>query len=735
MSNGNATQRIQDSLGEMHDSDGIVQKGYLERFATTFSLPHKKFFSPTQSELISDVIQIIQNEKIGIFEIPTLKEESIHLIYSICTWIKENSNGKNNGKRSHDKLDEEGNSISKYLNDENVKRNRLLDVNEEAEDDDFEKYSFESCTITSQSPEPTDMSTSEQGVKTGQEIDPKGKSKEVIDVSHNSAPNFIYICRTQSQLMQIIREIGNIDLIKNYFRIFKKGIEHKSGNPEIIVVQLNDFLNSDFRSSLNTKFPGAILVFEESYGLVDLIIKRHSVVIDDNDIQAAINDLEESFRRDPSVAQSANGYNLNALMGPLTKISQFFPPTNDTFPTPMSPLKFMEDVFEDIDEDLLQDLIMWLKDQAKQSTHKLALQSVYTFLEYLLNADFKGLIHYPDPTYYAKNSNSAKKVRKWSLKYQLLNPDIIFEKIFKAVRCILLLGQVMDSSSYLKVHLFPKHSPDLVVEKTYPLLVPGDNLITGIVEKSAAGEKVEYTHKKRTNEYVMHQLLEMIVEYSRVIPDGIVVFLTVYDYMNKLKEFWQKYPLYTTLKNEKDIFFEPSNLSDAENELQMYKEAIYSTGQKGAILFTVVNSEFSELIDFKDRLARAIIMVGMPFAYKKDIEFIERQEYNHENWKESKAENFLAKEQKQERKFDLNNHFYVDLCMNKVNKSIGRSICHQNDFSALILLDRRYTEIGNQSRLSKWIQMGGSITNWNDFNRSKKDLELFFANKKKTTRE
>ncbi|MCO5590030.1 hypothetical protein L7F22_043999 [Adiantum nelumboides] len=659
----------------MHDSDGIVQKGYLERFATTFSLPHKKFFSPTQSELISDVIQIIQNEKIGIFEIPTLKEESIHLIYSICTWIKENSNGKNNGKRSHDKLDEEGNSISKYLNDENVKRNRLLDVNEEAEDDDFEKYSFESCTITSQSPEPTDMSTSEQG------------------------------------------------------------IEHKSGNPEIIVVQLNDFLNSDFRSSLNTKFPGAILVFEESYGLVDLIIKRHSVVIDDNDIQAAINDLEESFRRDPSVAQSANGYNLNALMGPLTKISQFFPPTNDTFPTPMSPLKFMEDVFEDIDEDLLQDLIMWLKDQAKQSTHKLALQSVYTFLEYLLNADFKGLIHYPDPTYYAKNSNSAKKVRKWSLKYQLLNPDIIFEKIFKAVRCILLLGQVMDSSSYLKVHLFPKHSPDLVVEKTYPLLVPGDNLITGIVEKSAAGEKVEYTHKKRTNEYVMHQLLEMIVEYSRVIPDGIVVFLTVYDYMNKLKEFWQKYPLYTTLKNEKDIFFEPSNLSDAENELQMYKEAIYSTGQKGAILFTVVNSEFSELIDFKDRLARAIIMVGMPFAYKKDIEFIERQEYNHENWKESKAENFLAKEQKQERKFDLNNHFYVDLCMNKVNKSIGRSICHQNDFSALILLDRRYTEIGNQSRLSKWIQMGGSITNWNDFNRSKKDLELFFANKKKTTRE
>jgi chromosome transmission fidelity protein 1 len=86
--------------------------------------------------------------------------------------------------------------------------------------------------------------------------------------------------------------------------------------------------------------------------------------------------------------------------------------------------------------------------------------------------------------------------------------------------------------------------------------------------------------------------------------------------------------------------------------------------KKGAILFAVIGAKLSEGLNFSDDLARAVIIIGLPFANLGSPELKERLKYVKQ-LEESKG----VKREKGQK--DAAAELYENMCMNAVNQSIG----------------------------------------------------------------
>lgn len=84
-----------------------------------------------------------------------------------------------------------------------------------------------------------------------------------------------------------------------------------------------------------------------------------------------------------------------------------------------------------------------------------------------------------------------------------------------------------------------------------------------------------------------------------------------------------------------------------------------SSNSNGAILMAVVGAKLSEGLNFTDNLARAVVIVGLPYPNAGSPELKERLKYVS-NLSKQKGE-----------KEDAGKELYENLCMNAVNQSIG----------------------------------------------------------------
>ncbi|KIO31579.1 hypothetical protein M407DRAFT_67813, partial [Tulasnella calospora MUT 4182] len=141
----------------------------------------------------------------------------------------------------------------------------------------------------------------------------------------------------------------------------------------------------------------------------------------------------------------------------------------------------------------------------------------------------------------------------------------------------------------------------------------------------------------------------------------------------------------------------------------------------GALLFAVVGAKLSEGLNFSDELARAVVLVGLPFANLGSVELKERMKYVTE----------LEKQQENKSKQgarDAGQELYENLCMKAVNQSIGRAIRHREDWAGLILVDSRYSSPRIRGKLPKWI--GEDIAVAKTFGQAMKELGPFYREKK-----
>lgn len=151
---------------------------------------------------------------------------------------------------------------------------------------------------------------------------------------------------------------------------------------------------------------------------------------------------------------------------------------------------------------------------------------------------------------------------------------------------------------------------------------------------------------------------------------------------------------------------------ETEKLLQRYQHSI-GTG-RGGLLFSVMGGRLSEGVNFADKLARAIIVVGMPFPNKKDTELQERIKHYSKINGDSASREYLE-----------------NLCMRSVNQTVGRAIRHANDYAAIVLLDERYGQGRIRSKLPTWMHPSiQPISGASDFPFAFAKVVQFFRSKK-----
>lgn len=179
-----------------------------------------------------------------------------------------------------------------------------------------------------------------------------------------------------------------------------------------------------------------------------------------------------------------------------------------------------------------------------------------------------------------------------------------------------------------------------------------------------------------------------------VVPEGIVVFFSSFDYEGKVYEAWESSGILERITKRKRIFREPRNSTDVESVLKEYKETVYampsinsegnSASYNGAILLAVVGGKISEGINLSDGMGRCIVMVGLPYPSPSDIELLERIKHiegfrnpNSIETPRSSASNNVYSGDIQGG-FDIlrscsyrGKDYYENLCMKAVNQSIG----------------------------------------------------------------
>ncbi len=346
-------------------------------------------------------------------------------------------------------------------------------------------------------------------------------------------------------------------------------------------------------------------------------------------------------------------------------------------------------------------------------------------------------------------------------KFILLNPATPFKAVVTAARSVILAGGTMQPIGDLVTQLFSESVPlSRVATFSCGHIVPRDALACFTVASGPTGVPFNFRHGARSGPALMTELGRALLSAAAVVPAGVVVFLPSYDYLRTLLAHLAlalpgggeegggagaphpppppsapAFPvkpapgsLLARLALRKRLFCEPKGASEVEavwsgfagaarapppppppaansaepraaDSAEPRAGASASPPQpRGALLFAVVGGKMSEGINFSDDLARAVVMVGMPYGNPSDPELRERMAYlDRRGGGGGRAASASPPASSPGREY------YENLCLRAVNQSIGRSIRHVEDHAVILLLDQRYAAPAVRAKLPGWI--------------------------------
>ena len=237
-----------------------------------------------------------------------------------------------------------------------------------------------------------------------------------------------------------------------------------------------------------------------------------------------------------------------------------------------------------------------------------------------------------------------------------------------------------------------------------------EQLMVGIVPIGPTNLQLNSSFANRTNVGYKRELGNSILGVLGSIPAGIIVFFASYSLMEDCITNWKGCSIWSQMEEKKKVFVEPRDKNQFSLVVRSYCEASTSNSnsRNGAILFAICRGKASEGIDFRDGMARAVIITGIPYPSLKDAKVELKRKFVDSQGKRSFS----------------GSDWYGQQASRAINQAIGRVIRHRNDYGAILLFDEKFSLSTNISCLSLWLRERAQI--YPTFSKVPSDLSEFY---------
>ncbi|XP_024022473.1 regulator of telomere elongation helicase 1 homolog isoform X2 [Morus notabilis] len=488
---------------------------------------------------------------------------------------------------------------------------------------------------------------------------------------------------------------------------------------DILFAPYNYLIDRGYRKSLNLNFKNSILIFDEAHNLESLCADAASFDLPYWLLTACISEAKNCIdisvtRREISDDKSNNPDNyaiLRALLLKLEKriaevpigskelgfskpgpyIYELLADLNITHETALKLVSIIDDATKLLEED----------NQQKGKNNICRLESISNMLNIVFRQDTTHAkfyrVHVQEVDASAPDGLRGKASR--TLSWWCFNPGIALEEFPKME-----VGSLILTSGTLS----PMDSFALALKLEFPVRLENPHVITsnqiwaGVVPCGPSSYSFNSSYRSRDSLEYKQELGNAIVNFARIVPDGLLVFFPSYYLLDQCIACWKttnqanSATIWERISKHKRPVVEPRQSSLFLLSIEDYMAKLKDTSSSGAIFFAVCRGKVSEGLDFADHAGRAVVITGMPFATITDPKVRLKREYlneqTHFQREAGKSESLTGED------------WYSQQASRAVNQAVGRVIRHRHDYGAIIFCDERFSHSNRQSQISLWIQ-------------------------------
>ncbi|XP_047306284.1 regulator of telomere elongation helicase 1 homolog [Impatiens glandulifera] len=496
---------------------------------------------------------------------------------------------------------------------------------------------------------------------------------------------------------------------------------------DILFAPYNYLIDRGNRKTISVNWNNSILIFDEAHNLESLCADAASFELPSTLLTACISEAKSCMdlstkRRDISNDKSCDPENfaiLKALLLKLEKRISEVPIVSKEFgftkPGPYI-YEFLDDL--NITEttankviDIIEEAALLLEEEAGSSNNGAPqkIKGITCRLESM--GDILRIIFRDQGTSHAQyyrvhvreveSSATSTFVGKTSrtLSWWCFNPGIAMEEFAKlgVGSIILTSGTLSPMDSFAQ-----EFKLEFPIRLENPHVISSNQLWAGVVSTGPSGYPFNSSYRCRDSIEYKQELGNAIVNFARIVPDGLLVFFPSYYLMDQCIGYWKSMEnksstnsttIWERICHHKQAVVEPRESSLFPSSMADYRDKLKDR-TSGAVFFAVCRGKVSEGLDFADHAGRAVVVTGMPFATRTDPKVRLKREYldRYERPQEIGCKGLTGEE------------WYNQQAARAVNQAVGRVIRHRHDYGAIIFCDERFAHPSRQSQISLWIQ-------------------------------